>query len=223
MGLSVQEILTRVQRSFGDEAQAQLTQADVIRWINDAQREIATNNNLLQVKASADTVSSQNAYALPTGILRLHSVRWQGRVLQALSLAQVDELTSTADQTVAQGYPVGTPMQYYIWAQQLYLYPAPQTGGTGDLSIYYTRQPVAVATVGDVPELPDAYHNRIVDYCMARAYELDENFFIASLKDQSFNSGVDKLRQDASWTQQETYPFITTPEDDITYQTGGWY
>lgn len=223
MGLSVQEILTRVQRSFGDEAQAQLTQADVIRWINDAQREIATNNNLLQVKASADTTASVNNYALPTGILRLHSVRWQGRVLQSLSLAQVDELTSTADQTVAQGYPVGIPMQYYIWANQLYLYPAPQTGAVGDLSIYYTRQPVAVANVSDIPELPDAYHNRIVEYCMARAYELDENFFIASLKDQSFNAGVEKMRQDESWKSQEAYPFITTPEDDVTYQTGGWY
>jgi hypothetical protein len=218
--LTVQEILTRVQRAFGDEAQAQLTNADVIRWINDAMREIANNNNLLQVKATANTTVNVSAYALPAGIARLHSVRFRGLALQAISLEQADELIGSVDLTIQQGYPVGMPTHYWIFANQINLYPAPDTTATTDLTLYYTRQANPVVNLGDVPELPEQYHNRIVEYCMARAYELDENFFIASMKDQAFQAGVDKLRQDESWENQELYPFITSSSEDV---SSGWY
>lgn len=218
--LTVQEIFTRVQRSFGDEAQAQITQADLVRWINDAMREIANNNNLLQVKATANTTNGVSAYALPVGIARLYSVKFRGLALEAISLAQADELIGSIDLTVAQGFPVGTPSHYWIWAGQINLYPAPDTTATTDLTLYYTRQATPVANLGDVPEVPEQYHNRIVEYCMARAYELDENFFIANMKDQSFQANVDKIRQDESWKNQELYPFITSPAEEV---NSGWY
>lgn len=218
--LSVAEIITRVQRQFGDEAEAQITQADIIRWINDAMREIANNNNLLQVKATANTTVNVNSYALPVGIARLHSVRFRGLVLQSTTQEQIDELIGATDLTVQQGYPVGTPRYYWIWAGQINLYPAPDTTSTTDLELYYTRQAIPVDDPADIPEVPEQYHNRIVEYCLARAYELDENFFIASLKDQTFSAGVDKIRQDESYKEQEFYPFITSPNDEI---NSGWY
>jgi hypothetical protein len=218
--LTVQEIFTRIQRAFGDEAQAQVTQADVIRWINDAMREIANNNNLLQVKATANTTNGVSAYALPVGIARLYSVKFRGLALESISLAQADELIGSIDLSVAQGFPVGTPTHYWIWAGQINLYPAPDTTSTTELTLYYTRQATPVVNLGDVPEVPEQYHNRIVEYCMARAYELDENFFIASMKDQKFEASVDKIRQDESWKNQELYPFITSPAEEV---NSGWY
>jgi hypothetical protein len=212
--LTVQEIITRVQRSFGDEIQAQITTADVIRWINDAMREIANNNNLLQVKATSPTTVNVSAYSLPTGIARLHSVRFRGFVLESISLEQADEMIGSVDLTIAQGYPTGMPTHYWIFANQINLYPAPDTTSASDLTLYYTRQANPVDDVADVPEVPEQYHNRIVEYCMARAYELDENFFIAKMKDDAFAAGVDKTRQDESWESQEFYPFITSPGDE---------
>lgn len=218
--LTVQEIFTRVQRAFGDEAQAQITQADIVRWINDAMREIANNNNLLQVKATANTTVNVSAYALPTGIARLHSVRFRGLALESITIEQADELIGSVDLSIVQGFPVGTPTHYWIFANQINLYPAPDTTSTTDLMVYYTRQATPVVSLDDIPEVPEQYHNRIVDYCMARAYELDENFFVANMKDQKFDAGVDKLRQDESWENQELYPFITSSAEEV---SGGWY
>jgi len=224
MGLTVQEIFTRVHRTFGDEAQAQLTQADIIRWINDAQREIAVNNNALQVKTTANSVAQQQSYSLPAGILRLHSVRYNGIAMESRTLEQMDELLGTMDQTVAQGYPTGTPQYYYVWAGQINLYPAPDTAIANGLTIYYTREPAVVANLSDTPELPDQYHNRIVEYCLARAYELDENLFAASMAEQKFSAGVAALKQDESYEAQEFYPFITSPSvESSAWAEGGWW
>lgn len=218
MSLSVQDILTRVQRQFGDEANSQILQADVIRWINDAMREIAHKNKLLQVKAETDTIVQVGAYALPSDISKLYSVQYNGQKLQVLSLAQVDELIGVKDQTIQQGYPVGTPISCWIWANQINLYPAPDTAIVNGLIAYYTRTPTPVAAPADVPELPDEYHGRILEYCLAQAYELDENYEVANAKMAAFKEGVAE-QKDIDQEQQESYPFITDLEDE-SYQYG---
>lgn len=216
MTLSVQEILTRVQRQFGDEASSQITQADVIRWINDAMREIVHKNKLLQVKAVTDSLVNVPAYALPADISKLYSVKYKGISLQPLSVAEADALIGALDVSVADGYPTGTPTHYWIWAQQINLYPAPDSSVEGAVTAYYSRTPTAVADLTDIPELPDEYHNRILDYCLAQAYELDENYEVSQSKMASFEQKV-AAANDISEEQQETYPYITSLDEEAYY------
>jgi len=216
MTYTVQDILTRVQRQLGDEANSQITQADVMRWINDAMREIAHRNKLLQVKASTDTLVNVPTYELPTDISKLYSVKYNGQTLQNLSISQVDNLIGVQDQTIQQGYPTGTPTHYWIWSDQINLWPAPDTALDGGLISYYTRTPAQVGAVGDTPELPDEYHGRILDYCLAQAYELDENYQVAANKMAQFNQGVTE-QKDIDQEQQESYPFITDLDDQAVY------
>lgn len=223
-GMLVSDIITRVQRQFGDEAQSQITQADIIRWINDAMVEIAIQNDLLQVKGSMDSVANQAAYTLPNGVAKLQSVKYLGLPLRYISPEQADEMLLGKDQTQAQGYPVGTPIYYWIYANQINLMPMPDSAVVAALTIYYTRQPTLIANVNDDPELPDQYDNRIVEYCLAQAYEMDENFFISMMKKQSFDQGVTNLKQ-TGWDNQDTYPYITSPSEDMgppAYDYGGY-
>lgn len=53
----VSEIATRVKRQFGDEAGAQIEDADILRWVNDAMIDIARTNNLLQISATTATTA----------------------------------------------------------------------------------------------------------------------------------------------------------------------
>lgn len=207
--LTVGEIFTRVQRQFGDDTSAQLTIDDVVRWINDAMRDIAINNDLLQVRGTQNSVANQKNYTLPTDIMKLQSVKYAGISLRASTLQELDSLMGTDDQTIAQGYAVGTPQTYWLYANELNLYPAPATSLAGGISIYYTRQPTDVAASTDVPGIPQEYHNSLVEYCMAKAFELDANHFVASMKQQRFDQSVAALKQNVDWNSQQYYPFIT--------------
>lgn len=216
MTLSVAEITTRITRQFGDEANSQISQEDIIRWINDAMREIAHKNKLLQAKAVTDVLSQIRTYTLPTDMSKLHSVRYKGVTLTPVTVAEADELLGQLDVTVTDGFPVGTPTHYWIWADQINLYPAPDTNVTGGLTAYYSRVPVPVANPGDVPELTDEYHNRILDYCLAQAFEIDENYQVSQAKMQAFNQGV-AASNNISEEQQETYPYITSSYDETDF------
>lgn len=200
----VSEIVTRVQRQFGDEASIQITEADVIRWINDAQRDIALNNGLLQTRATANIVAGDATYTLPPDILTIHSVRFNGLRLRAVSIqeaeTQIDNLAES-----------GTPVMFWLWSvKNLQVYPVPTAPITDGLHIIYSRQPVAVTLAADTPELPTQYHNRIVEYCLQQAYELDENWQAASQKQQQFTDGVTRLKADEEWGARDFYPSITS-------------
>ena len=44
MTLNIQDVANRVKRTFGDESGVQVTDDDIIRWVNDAQLEISRQN-----------------------------------------------------------------------------------------------------------------------------------------------------------------------------------
>lgn len=210
----VSEIALRVKRQFGDEAGAQITDADIIRWVNDAQREIAVNNDLLQTTATTATVNGQDQYTLPSDVLTMRSVRYGGRKLAYLSPEESSAMIGS------DGTTKGTPTHYSVWARNIDLYPAPDVDDPDDIQLYYTRQPVAVTAAGDEPELPQQYHNRIVEYCIAQAYELDDNTESYQNKMKQFNEGVEKLKGQGDWQSQDVYPSITVSPGD--YGDGAW-
>lgn len=221
--LTVAQITQRVQRQFGDTELAQVVQQDVYNWINDAMREIAVQNDLLQVQGSAAAVANQKQYALPDEMLKLRRVAYQGFSLRNISVEDADELVSGSALSVANGFPVGTPTHYWVYAGLITLFPAPSTSGSNDIQLHYTRQPTDVTSTGDTPELPAEYHNRIVEYCLAQAWELDMNVTMSQVKTNQFQQGIDKLKGNADWENQNFYPSIAMVSEYPPDMVGGWY
>lgn len=209
----VSEIQTRVNRAFGDESGAQIDINDILRWVNDAQLEIALKKQLLQVTSTVTVTVNVGTYTLPTNILQLRAVRYDGTALEAISSAQAEELIPSYDVGVSV-VGASTPSAYWVWGtpQQIYLYPLPNNS-TSVLKLYYTRIPVQVTLAGDTPELPVQYHPRIVEYCLAQAYELDANLQSKQFKLGELSAGLAQTDMDVFQPQQQ-YPNITVSVDD---------
>lgn len=208
----VSEIHTRITRQFGDESGAQFDLNDTLRWINDAQKDIARASGLLQVTASSSTVIGTAAYALPASILSLRSVRFNGIVLGPLTINQAEELVNNYDAGTAT-IGTGVPINFWVWGGQINLYPIPNSVGT--LKMYYVREPVEVTLGADTPELPVQFHPRIVEYCLAQAYELDNDRQGHATKMGQFTQGVAALTSLTEWQPQGAYPSVTISSDDI--------
>jgi hypothetical protein len=211
----VSDILTRVQRTFGDESGAQVDLGDVIRWTNDAQTEIAKANRLLQVTATINTVAGTASYllsGLPSPILDLQVARYDGHTLRGIAKEEADALL--ADRTAANA-GTGTPAVFWAWANSIYLYPTPNAVKV--LSIDFTRIPVAVVAAGDTPELPTRWHTRIVDYCLAQAYLLDDNQAAYERAIARFERRVADEKEAADWSPQDVYPYMTVAGADADY------
>lgn len=202
--LTVGEIARRVKRQFGDESQAQIPDDAIIDWINDCQRELALSNHLLQQIARSQTVLGVSKYNLPPDTLEVISLKVEGRLLKALTVQEVNHFERESD---------GFPKAFLLFDDKITLYPTPSTSGL-TMAIYYSRQPNKITTLQETPELPSMFHNQLVMYCIAQAYELDDNPSGYQTKMNMFNTGNDELRDRADGKTQEAYPYISVSDRD---------
>lgn len=211
--MNVGEIKSRVMRTFGDEAGAQVTSEDILRWINDGQMEIAGANHLLEQKATANIVVGQAVYASPVDVLEIWALRYNNYKLRPMSMQQADEyITNFEDSS---NYQKGASGIFWVWENQINLYPVPDASATAGLTIYYSRIPKQVTADADIPELPVSYHPRIVEYCLKQAYELDEDYQAASLKEQQLNLNLNDMLESEKWVARDFYPTITVRVEDV--------
>lgn len=214
----VSEIQTKVKRQFGDESGVQITDADIIRWINEGQRHIvSTNEGLLEKIVTANSVVNQQNYTLPTDLLIMHSMSFQDLAvtsytkLKAFSLNQFNEYVDGWDGST---YSPGTPSIYTIFAGNIIVFPIPLVSVANAFKIYYTRQPTDVVNNVDTPDLPLLYHDVLVKYCMQQAYETDANFQGVWFKSNEISTDTAVLRGRDSWKQEGNYPTITVLYED---------
>jgi hypothetical protein len=205
--VNLTDIQTRVFRTFGDEASIQITSDDIIRWVNDAQREIAISANLLETKATQ--VTSSNPLSMPSELMTLHSVSIGNYPVTPISFAQGQELLTSPLLNVNND---PTKNVYWIFGRSIYFWPSLPTNSS--VTLYYTREPTAVSTSNTVIDLPINYHSRILEYVLKQAYELDENYEAMAVKGAEFDKNMSEQANQEAWSSHKTYPFITVlPED----------
>lgn len=208
---TVQDVIDDVKRTFGDEANVQVSDVDIVRWVNAAQREIITQNPILRAVATSDITGGVSEYPLAElNILSIQSIQYKGKKLQAMSFQEAEEYIMENDpEKVTSGFP----MLWYEWAGTINLWPVPQDTIVGALKIYYVKMPDTVAQT-DVMQVPDLYFENILQYVLSKAYELDEDTENSNFKLGQFNERMITLAEKESSFQTDTYPRITILDED---------
>ena len=213
--MNVADIKSRVRRTFGDESAVQVTDADLFKWISDAQLEIIRQNEgLLQSSALASSVVGQMDYPLSviTDLFTVKTVLYNSIKLKGLTLQQFEEYLDGWQNT--QLYGNGTPQVYMVYNNVLSLFPPPDTATANVIKIYYSKKPTSITSDSDPLTLPEVYHPTIVKYCLIQAYEMDEDWNAFNAKSQQFVNDVNTLRDNEELNQRIYYPAITLlPED----------
>lgn len=222
--MNVTDVVNRVKRIFGDEAGVQITDVDLVRWINDAQVQIGlANEGLLETSATANIVASQAEYNVPADMSVLRSLTYNGFRVRVLSFAEFNEYIDGYSASASLSpYGTGIPEVFMVWQNLIRLFPTPDTSITNGMKIYYVKNPATVTSLADDLTVPIQYHNSVVDYCLTQAYELDEDLQKASYNRGKFDETMMKLQDRNKWTSQEYYPRITTLPEDESYGGGFW-
>jgi hypothetical protein len=208
----VDEIVRRVQRIFGDSNQAQISIEDIVDWINDAQRMISRETEILEGQVDLNTSSTKESIELPTDFIRERRVTHLGNKLERTTLGELDNYAYPSDPLLS---TTNQANAYYIWGNDLYLYPWPKVNATGTVHLWYTRLPVDVVTVDDVPEIPTRMHAEIVDYCLSIARESNEDWDAANAKLQQFTTRMGRSKDEATATAQSSYPAVRDISSDM--------
>lgn len=230
--LTVGDVIERVQRQFGDESGVQVTNADVIRWIDDAYREVALQNEDIHyrniyptytrndARISLDGNSAYQIYAL---YYRQDGASNFYEKLKYLNPVEMDEYLP-GWQTINEGtpfnrnLPVGTP-QFYTrsFSGSLIVYPAPEfeTDPQAFMATIYAASFSPSGSLNEDLDLPEHLHNLVVEFCLMKAYEMDEDWQAAQVKAEYVQSTLDFNAGRDAWVERDTYPTITVRLEDV--------
>jgi len=212
-------IKNRVLRQFGDQFQGRIIDADIVEWINTGMREVAQKNELLQVTATIALVSGQFEYSFPANIMNLVSIAHRGDLMRGLGFTEFMQVTR--DST---GVTTGVPTSFTTWADKIRVFPTPDSSVSGEtIQVFYLRLPNEITLLTETPELPTTYHQRLVEYCLAQAAEMDENPQQYNNKLKEFQGNLDELKDNVDWTEREAYPTISVSPDDYGDHVGVYW
>lgn len=204
---TVNDVFRQVKRKFGDESGVQLEDTDLLMWVNDATRVIATENKVIRVRATTPIVAGQSEYllsALAQPVYQIDSLLIDGARVPNMATAQAEDfITENDPESTEQGFP----RFWYEWAGVITFWPKPNVAGT--LTVRYVAYPAAVTLTTDTLPVPDSYFQDVVNYVLKSAYEMDENEGMMRVKAEEFQTSLDKRGEEQRVAQHMTYEVIT--------------
>lgn len=214
--LRLADVIAEVKTQFGDTSGTELTDAMIARWTNQAQIEIVSQNPFLKATATQNTVAGTQTFILPSDVLQVETLQFDGVILENMSFEQYNTKYRGAQLST------GTPTTWSVWGNSVYLYPVPDNVKT--VTIFYVKSPTNVSSPNDLLACPDRYFNAIVEFCMSRAFAMDEDWPAQQVKSAAFDKNVrDNMNTDG--VAPGAF-FVISDSDSEAYATGvywgGW-
>lgn len=201
------DVAEYVKRQFGDEAGVQVTDADILRWINDGQFEIVATNKILKGKAKTDLISGQRDYDFPMAkIIDIDSIHVKGVPVQHMQFPDVEQYIAGEDPS---NIRTGQPKVWYEYGGQITFWPTPDEDVTEGITVFYIKEPKSLTTLSETLSIPDRYYTALQAYVMGQAYEMDEDWQAAAAKVEQFSGSLTAMASEEENFNNLAYPMIT--------------
>jgi len=187
--MTIDELIDRVrQKTLIDSSE--ITDTEMILWLNDAQDEVSNRNNWDWLMGTEDitTVADQANYSL--------SADWSS-ISVIVEDGQRATLVPVTSEAVWSQYGDNIPSGprarfYYIWANELHFLPIPSTSSVV-YHVYAEGLPTLFTATSDAPAFMETFHKVLADYVEARVWEREEEFEKSQIAEGRFEFGVRQM------------------------------
>jgi len=184
-------IIDRARLTLQDSSGVRWTDAELLIYINDAQREIVNFRPESTATHSNVQLSTGTEQTLPSGGLRLIKVtrNMSGTASDAtgaksIRIVEEDLLNSIEpdwhDPTVTGSSAHGSIIKNYLFdpddPKKFYVYPGVASGSNAYVELIYSKLPTDLSSVSSTIDLEDTYGNAILNFVLYRAYLKDAEF-----------------------------------------------
>ncbi len=160
MSTLISTLITRARTRISETSETFHTEANLIAHADEAQKYVVRETKSLEdIDTSTTIVSGTQNYALPTDNIAIRRITFDGIKLFPIDFLDIYE--SEIDDSAS----TGTPSNYYLWNDYMYLYPIPGAGNVGKtLAVYYYKAPTTITASTDTLETKEVYDDAIICY-----------------------------------------------------------
>ena len=187
MATAASVIISRVREMLVDPSGVRWSDASLLLWITDAQREIALFKPDATATHTTVTLATGTRQTLPDGANRLLRVvrntssdgSTPGRAVRAVGREILDAQEPDWHDATVTGEAAHTTIvknYYYDQEEPTAYYVFPGVSGNAYVDIVYSAIPDVVDETTDELEVSDLYLNAVVDYVLYRAYNRESEY-----------------------------------------------
>lgn len=212
------DVLSRVRDQLVEATAAFWTNAEIYRYMTDAEREINLLVECNIISTAATTVTSTSGYTLPADCLSVIRVTYDG-----VPLRKIDSRGRDRDGLDMPGYggtpQTGQPTHYHQVNSTAYLWPVPQEAKT--VRYQYLAQPAEVVSGSTAFTVPANFHNPIQDYVLYRTFLKDQDQGKSEWYKREFEQGIsDALRREQRRKWAGGFPTVKGEDSNYTTFSG---
>ena len=189
MALTGANLISRIQDSLQDTTGVRWTEAELLRYINDAQREVVNFKPEASAKHVNNSLATGTEQAVPgltlIKVVRNVSSNQDGATGgRAVRLVDADVLNSIEpdwhNPTVTGDAAHGSVIKHYVFdpddPKKFYVYPGVKSGLNAYIEIVYSDVPTDLSATSSTIGIDDIYGNALIDYVLYRCYLKDAEF-----------------------------------------------
>jgi hypothetical protein len=155
--------------NFGFNDGPQVNRKRIEQWVNEAQKQVAREVEAPEFQSTENLTMIQGTwkYPLPADFLRMQDIYYPELVarLRPLDLQQYDMSAPAKFE--------GPPEMYTLYANELWLFPTPNS--TETLEVRYIKTAPVLKNESDVPLLDKDYLFLLTDYAIQRAFAAEDD------------------------------------------------
>jgi len=157
--MQLSELRAAVRVELREASAKYWTDSEIDYWLNEAAAIVASRLKGIEGRRTASTVSGQQMYDLPTDCYKVNRVIVDDIRLTPMRKRPEDLLTTS-----------GTPREYLIWGDNLFLNPAPSSAGTDNIVVWGKFGTESMSADTDTPGTPVVCDYALVHYACAKAW-----------------------------------------------------
>lgn len=189
MATTGQDLVNDVRAEVIEPNPAFFSTSRMLALVNLAQKEYVRKTRCLQNFAFTSTVQGVQIYPMPSDWLGSEAVFWQDQTNPTNPIWR--RLRPTTLEKMAQESPnflsndpamQGKPLKYFIQANNLYIYPKPQTTGSNDIFMYYQSREIPLTDLSQPLSVDDSLAPGLRAYILWKMWKQDQEDALA--KDQ---------------------------------------
>lgn len=174
------DLITQIRDILDEPVAAQSTDAQLIRWINEGNRDLARVTHALKDTLTIPAVAGASSYSVPSNVLCVEYCYYHdkgGDQYYPMTPRHMDNFDAVRGLDWAvEGVPMFFTTQGF--APNLKLVIAPTSpNSTDEFQLLTARLPVELTTgtVGDVIDTPTGWYDLLADYCEFKALRRDRD------------------------------------------------
>lgn len=187
-------LITKIRSNLNESIASFWTDAELLAWMNDGIKDIATKTRAMQTTENATTVDGAVEYTVSTDYIGIVGVTFWSNSTNPKALSRRNPFSETSG--IGKSAAVKEPVYFADWNGKILAWPVCSGANAGkQMVIYLTARPSAIASGDNIP-IPSYLDNALEWYVTAQALHKDIMDSRAGYFKAMYQAEIDRYRAD---------------------------